>query len=210
MICNNKQCISLLNSKVLVLNKFFMALHVVTVRRAFILLCKESAEVVSIDNDKFNFYDLNSWRNVSLSKLNGSGKIKNGNWIKTFSSAIEVPEIIRLSVYDKLPQNIVKFNKKNIFERDKNTCQYCGMEFPLSELSLEHILPKSRGGKNEWTNIVSACTSCNKLKGGRTPIEAGLKLIRKPVRPKYNFVLHLKDTPEKISSSWDHFIKNIG
>ena len=203
---NNKPHISLLNPKVLVLNKLFMALHVVTVRRAFTLLYKERAEVVSVDNDKFNSYNLDSWRKVSLLKLNGSGKSKNGNWIKTFTAAIEVPEIIRLLVYDKLPQNIVKFSKKNIFERDRNICQYCGREFHASELSLEHVLPKSRGGKNEWTNIVSACTGCNKRKGGRTPQEAGLRLIHKPVRPKYNFVINLKDNSEKFSS-WDHFIK---
>ncbi len=195
-----------LNSKVLVLNKLFIALHVITVRRAFALLSKESAEVISVDDGQFNSYNFESWRDVSEYKLSQSSKVE-GNWIKTFSFAIEAPQIVRLLFYDKFPKMRVKFNRKNIFARDDNTCQYCGKCFPSSELSLEHVVPKSRGGKNDWTNIVCACTKCNKRKGNKTLKEAGLSLTRPPVKPKYNPVFNLKLTHER-ASSWEHFIDN--
>ena len=198
---------NVLNTKVLVLNKFFMALHVITARRAFTLLCKDSAEVVSVDDGKFNSYDFESWRDVSIYKINHQKDEECYHWLKTYSFEIEVPKIIRLLVYDKFPKKAVKFNRKNVFARDKNTCQYCGKKFPLPELSLEHVFPKSRGGKNEWTNIVCACTGCNKRKGGRTPKEANLRLIREPKEPKYNPIINLNFTPEKLRS-WDKFIDN--
>lgn len=197
---------SVLNSKVLVLNSFFAALHVVTVRSAFTLLCKERAEVISVDDGAFNSHNLESWRDVSIYKMRYSCDAARGcKWVRTFSFDIEVPKIIRLLVYSKFPRKDVKFNRKNVFARDKNTCQYCGRIFPTSELSLEHILPKSRGGKNDWLNIVCACARCNRLKGRRTPKEAGMRLIRKPEAPTCNPVVNLKLLPEKWDS-WENFV----
>ena len=204
------QYASVLNSKVLVLNKLFMALHIVTARRAFTLLFKECAEVVSVDDGEYNSYNFESWKDVStykIEQLENSKNNKNLNWLKTFSLEIEVPKIIRLLIYDKFPKNIVKFNRKNVFARDNNTCQYCGKKFPPAELSLEHVVPKSQGGENGWTNIVCACTNCNKRKGSRTPKEAGFKLICKPIKPKYNPVCNLKFAPEKYDE-WETFINN--
>jgi len=195
-----------LESSVLVLNKFFMALHVISAKRAFVLLCKETAEVVSVDDGKFNSYDFDGWKDVSLYKAkSGLPEEDTTSWIKTVSFEIEVPKIIRLLFYDRYPQSNVKFNRRNIFARDENKCQYCGRRFPTSELSLDHIVPKAYRGKTTWTNIVCACTECNKTKGGRTPEEARMKLIRKPAKPKHSPILSLKLRSDRYRS-WKQFL----
>ncbi|MBS1257532.1 MAG: hypothetical protein MAG551_00576 [Candidatus Scalindua arabica] len=202
------QNVRALESSVLVLNKFYAAVHIVNVKRAFALLFKESAEVVSIDNGQYNSYDFSSWVDVSAFKaefeLPDEDQYES---IRTFSIEIRVPKIIRLVVYDKLPKTRVKFNRKNIFARDKNICQYCGKRFPTSELSLDHVVPRTQGGISTWKNIVCACTDCNKHKGGRRPLEAGMKLIRKPVQPKHCPIIQLKLGSNKYQS-WKQFLDN--
>ena len=168
------QNVRALESSVLVLNKFFAAVHIVNAKRAFTLLFKESAEVVSIDNGQYNSYNFTSWVDVSAFKANCEFRDEDQyESIRTFSIEIRVPKIIRLVVYDKLPKTRVKFNRKNIFARDKNICQYCGKRFPTSELSLDHIVPRTQGGKSNWKNIVCACTDCNKHKGAVDPQKPG-------------------------------------
>ena len=200
------QQVAALESSVLVLNKFFMALHVISAKRAFVLLCKESAEVISVDDGKYNSYNFETWKDVSLYKAkSGLPDEDNTSWIRTVSFEIEVPKIIRLVFYEKLPQSNVKFNRRNIFARDENRCQYCGQRFPTSELSLDHIVPKAYNGNTTWTNIVCACTDCNKKKGGRTPVQAGMRLIRKPAKPKHSPILSLKLRSDKYRS-WKQFL----
>ena len=190
-----------LESSVLVLNKFFAAVHIVNAKKAFAMLCKESAEVVSIDDGQYNSYDFTSWVDVSVFKaeceLPNEDRYES---IKTFSLEVRVPKIIRLVVYDKLPKATVKFNRKNIFARDKNRCQYCGKKVPTSELSLDHVIPRTQGGTSNWKNIVCACTNCNKHKGGRRPEEAGMKLICKPVKPNHCPLIQLKLGSNKYNS----------
>ncbi len=202
------QNVRALESSVLVLNKFYAAVHIVNVKRAFALLFKESAEVVSMDNGQYNSYDFSSWVDVSAFKaefeLPDEDQYES---IRTVSIEIRVPKIIRLVVYDKLPKTRVKFNRKNIFARDKNICQYCGKRFPTSELSLDHVVPRTQGGNSSWKNIVCACTNCNKHKGGRRPVEAGMKLIRKPVQPRHCPIIQLKLGSNKYQS-WRQFLDN--
>jgi len=197
-----------LESSVLVLNKFFAAVHVVNAKRAFAMLCKESAEVVSIDDGQYNSYDFTSWVDVSAFKaeceLPDEDRYES---IKTFSLEVRVPKIIRLVVYDKLPKATIKFNRKNIFARDKNRCQYCGKKVPTSELSLDHVIPRTQGGTSNWKNIVCACTNCNKHKGGRRPEEAGMKLICKPIKPNHCPLIQLKLGSNKYNS-WKQFLNN--
>jgi len=172
------------------------------------MLCKESAEVVSIDDGQYNSYDFTSWVDVSAFKaeceLPDEDRYES---IKTFSLEVRVPKIIRLVVYDKLPKATVKFNRKNIFARDKNRCQYCGKKVPTSELSLDHVIPRTQGGTSNWKNIVCACTNCNKHKGGRRPEEAGMKLICKPVKPNHCPLIQLKLGSNKYNS-WKQFLNN--
>ena len=197
-----------LESSVLVLNKFYAAVHVVNVKRAFAMLCKESAEVVSIDDGQYNSYDFTSWVDVSAFKAECElPDEERYDSIKTFSLEIRVPKIIRLVVYDKLPKATIKFNRKNIFARDKNKCQYCGKKVPTSELSLDHVIPRTQGGTSNWKNIVCACTNCNKHKGGRRPEEAGMKLICKPVKPNHCPLIQLKLGSNKYNS-WKQFLNN--
>ena len=126
-----------------------------------------------------NFTD---WR--ELSELKAEFEPDEYDWIHTVRFQMAVPRIIRLLGYDKLPRQDVKFNRRNIFARDCNRCQYCGKKFPTTELSLDHVIPKSQGGKSTWENIVCCCIKCNVKKGGRTPEQASMHLITKPVKPQ--------------------------
>ncbi len=110
-------------------------------------------------------------------------------------------------MYDRMPRQTVKFNRRNLFARDGNRCQYCGKKHSTSELSLDHIIPRSRGGRATWNNIVCACLRCNVRKGGRTPREAGMNLIREPVEPRTSPVVSLKLSHRKYRS-WKAFLDN--
>jgi len=198
--------VSALDSSVLVLNRFYTAIHVVSARRAFSLLCKEAAEVVAVEENRFSTYNLRTWKEVSEFRARFEGT-NHGDWVHTVSFDILVPRVIRLLVYDKFPEKTVKFNRRNIFARDENRCLYCGRRFPTSELSLDHVIPKAYGGKTTWENIVCACTACNKKKGGRTPKEAHMTLIRKPAMPKRSPIIALKLRSEKYQS-WKQFVDN--
>jgi 5-methylcytosine-specific restriction endonuclease McrA len=195
-----------LDSSVLVLNKLFMAIHIISVRRAFVLLCKDLAEVVSHEDGQFSTYDFESWREVSEFRAKHFRQVDD-DWVRTSRSEIQVPRIIRLTDYEKLPKQTVKFNRRNIFARDHNQCQYCGKKFPTTELSLDHVIPRSQGGKSTWENIVCSCVGCNVKKGGRTPKQAHMTLVRKPEKPKRSPVLNLKLTLSKYQS-WKTFLEN--
>ncbi len=197
---------SALDASVLVLNKLFMAVHVISVRRAFVLLCKELAEVVSLEDGQFATYDFDTWREVSefRAKLY---REEDDDWVRTSNSEIQVPRVLRLTSYEKVPRHTVKFNRRNIFARDNNQCQYCGKRFSTSDLSLDHILPRSQGGGSSWENLVCACIDCNVRKGGRTPKQAHMGLIRKPEKPKRSPMLSLKLSSKKYQS-WKTFLDN--
>jgi 5-methylcytosine-specific restriction endonuclease McrA len=195
---------SALDASVLVLNKLFMAVHVISVRRAFCLLFKELAEVVSLEDGQFATYNFTTWCEVSEYRAQYYRQ-EDDDWVRTVSTEIQAPRVIRLTGYDRMPRQTVKFNRRNIFARDNNQCQYCGKRFPTSELSLDHVSPRSQGGIASWENIVCACVSCNVKKGGRTPKEAHMHLIRKPEKPKRSPMLNLKLTHSKYQS-WRTFL----
>jgi 5-methylcytosine-specific restriction endonuclease McrA len=200
--------VAVLSHNVLVLNKFYQAIRVINVKRAFSLLCRELAEVVHIETDtsgksqwqNFNFAD---W--TELSQLKAEFEPDEYDWIHTVRLQIAVPRIIRLLGYEKLPRQDVKFNRRNIYARDGNKCQYCGKKMPTTELSLDHVIPKSQGGKSTWDNIVCCCVRCNVKKGGRTPLQAHLHLITKPVKPKRSPVINIRLADERYAS-WKQFL----
>ena len=194
-----------LSASVLVLNRFFMALRVVNVRRAFVMLYKELAEVVAVEDGSFATYDFHTWTEVSQYKQ--VFEPSEHEWIRTVQLRIAVPRVIRLVTFDKVPRREVKFNRRNIFARDANRCQYCGKRFPTSDLSLDHVIPRSRGGRSDWANIVCACLRCNVRKGGRTPREAGMRLIRRPVKPKACPTLKLHAASPRYRT-WQYFLDN--
>ncbi len=196
-----------LNSSVLVLNRHYMAVHVVGVRRAFGLLVNRLAEVIHIEDGQYSNHDFDSWRQVSELRATFKDQTPHEDWIRSVSFEIRVPRVLRLLQYDRLPKQRVRLNRRNIFARDANSCQYCGKRFATSELSLDHILPTCRGGDTSWENLVCACVKCNVRKGGRTPQEAGMKLIKKPVRPKRSPILTIKLGNPKYAS-WKSFLDN--
>jgi 5-methylcytosine-specific restriction endonuclease McrA len=194
---------SALDSHVLVLNKHFAAIRVVSVKRAFTMLFKEMAEIILVEDSQYVSYDFDSWR--QLSEHRAKYHREHHDWIRCVRFELAVPRIIRLMIYDRLPRQPVRFNRRNIFARDSNRCQYCGKKFPTSELSLDHVTPRSQGGGTSWTNIVCCCVDCNVRKGGRTPIQANMKLITEPVKPKRSPVIALRLSSEKYAS-WRQFI----
>ena len=125
------------------------------------------------------------------------------DWIRAVNFEIQVPRVIRLLGYDRLPKQHLHLNRRNVLARDEHLCQYCGRHFPLQQLSLDHVLPRSRGGGTTWENVVCACLSCNVKKGGRTPHEAKMKLVRRPARPQRNPLLMLKVEQSEIRQSAD-------
>jgi len=192
-----------LNSSVLLLNRQYVAIHVIDVRRAFVLLLRRLAEVIQIEDGQWANYDFESWREIS--ELQSQFKEPHQDWIRSVQFEIQVPRVLRLLHYDRVPKQRVRLNRRNIFARDSNHCQYCGKRFATSELSLDHVIPTCRGGDTSWENLVCACVRCNVRKGGRTPHEAGLKLIKKPVRPKRSPLLTIKLGNPKYAS-WKTFL----
>ena len=98
---------------------------------------------------------------------------------------VRVPRVILLLAYDRVPRRQVRFSRFNIYSRDRNTCQYCGEKFLRHELNLDHVIPRSQGGLSRWENVVCSCHACNRKKGGRTPEQAGMRLLYPPRRPEW-------------------------
>jgi 5-methylcytosine-specific restriction endonuclease McrA len=98
---------------------------------------------------------------------------------------IRIPRFIVLVAFEKLPRSRVRFSRLNIYARNGNTCQYCGRTFTRAVLNLDHVVPRSRGGTTSWENVVCSCVPCNLRKGGRTPLEAGMRLLELPVLPRW-------------------------
>jgi 5-methylcytosine-specific restriction endonuclease McrA len=195
-----------LSCSVLVLNRLYMAVHVVNVRRAFGLLCRELAEVIHLEEGKFATYSFDSWREIS--ELRAEIKLPEDDWIRAVNFEIQVPRVIRLLAFDRLPKQKLHLNRRNVLARDAHICQYCGRHFPAHQLSIDHVVPRSRGGATTWENVVCACLACNVRKGGRTPHEARMKLVHAPVRPKRNPMLVLKLSNPKYKS-WCTWLDSV-
>jgi 5-methylcytosine-specific restriction endonuclease McrA len=189
-----------LNQQVLVLNRLWQAVNVCSVRRALSLLFEGHAQVVFGDQEgDFKTYNFSQWRDLSQARPHEEESVG------TISFRVRVPRVILLMVFDRLPKKEVKFTRHNIFERDKNTCQFCGVTFERKDLNLDHVVPRDRGGPTTWENIVCSCIPCNTRKANRTPAEAGIRLIRKPKRPKWRpFVQVNFGAP--VHDSWKHFL----
>ncbi len=194
-----------ISCNVLVLNRNYLAIRVVNVRRAFSLLWRELAEVVHVESGRYTSYDFSEW--CELSELAREFEPDAHDWIRTVRLHIAVPRIIRLAVYDRLPKQTVKFNRRNIYARDGSRCQYCGTKFSTTELSLDHVVPRSQGGESSWENVVCACLRCNIKKGGRTPAQAHMRLITEPRKPRRNPVITVK-LSEGRYASWKAFLDN--
>ena len=142
----------------LVLNATYEPINVTAVRRAIVLVLKGVATTEE----------------------------ENGSFVHAARVAFRMPSVIRLTEFRRIPYQTRALSRKNILLRDRHTCQFCGRVFPAAELTLDHVMPRSRGGHTDWDNLVACCHACNNLKGDRLAEEAGLRLLRPP-RP---FTLH--------------------
>lgn len=196
-----------LNSHVLVLNRLWMAVRVIDARRAFSLLSRNLAEVIRVDDGSYAGYTFASWADISRSRefFPAEDDSASYDFVRSVQFDIAVPKVIRLFRYDRVPRQTVKLNRRNIFTRDRNQCQYCGEHFPTDELSLDHVMPRSQGGGASWTNLVCCCVACNSRKGGRTPQQAGMPLIRPAQEPRCHPVIHVRLGLEKYRS-WRQFL----
>lgn len=188
---------NILNTGVLVLNRVYQPIHVTTVKRAF---CMVFAGVGKFVDEQYNTFDFASWSQLSVEE--------NQESIGIVGKLLRVPRVILLLAYEKIPKKRVRFSRYNIFARDRNTCQYCGKIFPRTELNLDHIVPRSKGGTSTWENVVSSCLDCNRKKGGRTPQEAGLKLIKKPLKPAWTASLNFSLRSLRYEQ-WRHFLSIV-
>jgi 5-methylcytosine-specific restriction endonuclease McrA len=167
----------MLDSNVLVLNRSYLPIHITSVRRAFALIYRDVARAV---NEEYQTFDFDAWHRIDGEPAIGTAR-----------GPIRVPRVILLVTYDRIPKRQIRYSRVNVFARDKYTCQYCGARPPRSELNLDHVVPRSMGGKTTWDNVVTSCVDCNRRKGGRTPQQARLSLIRKPARPRWTPLVNL-------------------
>ncbi len=164
----------MLDTGVLVLNRVYQPVHITSVRRAFALLYQGAARAI---DEAFQLFDFESWSALSAAADEDA--------IRTVDRRIRIPRVIVLVAYEHLPKTRVRFSRFNIYARDDNTCQYCGRRFRRAELNLDHVVPRSRGGSTSWENVVCSCIPCNLRKGGQSPDEAGMRLLRAPARPRW-------------------------
>ncbi len=160
--------------KVLVLNQDYSALTVCSIPKAFLLVFLKKADLISESATE---------------------------QLRSVSQSFPMPSVIRLHRYVYLPYKGVMLSRQNIFRRDGGQCQYCGTP---EDLTLDHVLPKSRGGRTSWDNLATACKRCNSRKGDLTPEEAGMPLKTKPYKP--SFVMFLRDFGGSIEDSWLPFL----
>lgn len=166
---------SKMDSNVLVLNASYEAINICNVKRAVKMVLKGAAHAEE----------------------------KSDELIHSPSMSMNIPLVIRLIEYVYIPHKSVKFSRKNVFTRDRYTCQYCHKRFPAAELTLDHVVPVSRGGKTRWNNIVTACKKCNRKKGGRTPGEANMSNPHPKAPPVY---LHILRQLKSYHQSWKKYL----
>jgi 5-methylcytosine-specific restriction endonuclease McrA len=183
-----------LNEQTLVLNRHWVPIGTTSVRTALCLLHRRTARAVSPDD--YSVHDFDSWACLRVAEEEPC--------IRTVSLRLRVPEVVLLTRYDKYPRHRVTFSRRNIFRRDRYACQYCGARPRVDELSVDHVVPRSRGGKSTWTNCVLSCLRCNRKKGNRRVEEAGLRLLRSAVEPPWTPCISIPLGKRK--TSWQQFI----
>lgn len=187
---------SVLQRPTLVLNRNWQPVRVATVARALVLLWNEAARVV--DPANFQQYSWTDWAKL---------KPRDGElFIQAVRFRLRVPEVLTLVRYDRVPVAAVAFTRRNIFKRDRFTCQYCGLQPGTEELTIDHVLPRSQGGASTWDNCVLACVSCNKRKADRTPQQAAMRLRKTPHRPAWKPLYAFEEIP---IPSWTKFLSEV-
>jgi 5-methylcytosine-specific restriction endonuclease McrA len=182
-----------LDRPTLVLNRSWQPVNVAPVSRALVLVWNDAARVV--DPADYQLYDWSDWSKQRPAE--------GEQFIQAVRFRLRVPEVIALSGYDRLPTAAVSFSRRNLFKRDRYTCQYCGKQPGSEELTIDHVVPRAQGGQSRWDNCVLACLECNKRKADRTPQQATMRLRKAPVQPAWNPLYALHDVRIK---TWSKFI----
>ena len=206
--------LTMLSRQTLVLNRNWQPVGVASVARSLTLVASERARIV--DTADFQQYTWADW-----AKMIPQG---DEQFVQSVAFRIRVPEVITLMSYDRVPTNVVSFSRRNIYKRDRYSCQYCGRQgrfageqhrdfdtpvslrnecLSIEEMTLDHVVPRSRGGTSTWENCVLACLDCNKRKANRTPSEAHMPLRKMPVRPTWKPLYARHDVRIE---SWSKFL----
>lgn len=184
---------STLERPTLILNRNWQPVGVTSVARAVVKIWNETALIV--DPADYQTYCWSDWANFCPNEDELS--------IQSSQSRFRVPEVITLLKYDRVPRNVVTFSRRNVFKRDRYTCQYCGCQPGSEELTIDHVVPRSHGGETTWENCVLACVNCNSRKAARTPSQARMKLLKEAVRPKWKPFYAMQSIR---IDSWSRFI----
>ncbi len=182
---------------VLILNKHWIPINTTTARHSFALMYSENAKGIMIEEDKVVPLEWNEWVSLNLNETDRK--------IKTVTGFIKIPTVIVLNYYDKIPKQTIKFTQKSLWERDNFTCQYTGKKVTRTNGNIDHVIPKSQGGKTSWENCVIAHKEINALKADRTPEQAGLKLLKKPSAPRIMPVSFYIRNKEEVKD-WELFL----
>ncbi|MGH8338702.1 MAG: HNH endonuclease [Gammaproteobacteria bacterium] len=184
---------SVLDEPCLILNRNWQPTTFLPVKVAIVNVMRDMASV--LDPVNYLLLTFEEWI---------ESKPEAERWIKSASAMIPAPEVIVLKKYGERPPRKVTFNRPNLAKRDQSTCQYCGTMLPLDDLTVEHIMPRSRGGPTSWENCVAACTACNARKADQTPKEAGMRLRTVPSKPVWKSSLRLPS--RGLRASWQPFL----
>ena len=196
---------SLINEPVLVLNRHYLAVQVSEVRDAICVLFSNKAKVI---DDQWITYTFHQWENKTRQiQLNNTELSKYTGILYSPSTAILAPQVIFFPECEYTSPLIksIRYSRRNIFQRDLYTCQYCYKKFNKDNLSIDHIVPKSRGGTNNWKNVVTCCKQCNMQKGDKLITELGWNLKQEPKEPKWKSHIGKPFNQEK-RSYWETFL----
>jgi len=188
-----------LHEHVLVLNRLWQAVNICPMDRAIALLYIGHAQVVHQDED--GGFETHGFRDWCFFHPPGPGD----HFLQSKDFRVKLPRIILLQAYDRFPRKDVKFTRINVFERDQHTCQYCGIRPERALLNIDHVMPRALGGKTTWTNVVCSCIRCNARKADRTPEQAGMRLMRNPVKPAWRPFMEMR-CRRRAHASWGAFL----
>lgn len=190
----------MLDRSVLVLNKGWTPIAITTVKRSFSLVFQDHALIVHPET--YEMHNFESWL-VENSSGSDSATPDRDGFLRTANLLIRIPEVIVLGRYNGVPRRELVFSRRNIYRRDTFECQYCGNRPGLKYLSIDHVIPVSKGGKTSWENCVVACVRCNTRKGNRTPEQAEMPLRSRPQKPTWNDGV---GQGERVPPSWARFV----
>ncbi len=148
-------------------------------------------------DSRYEPYDFSTWSTLPVEE--------DQLGVRTPSGELRVPRIVLLRSYNRVPRTPLRLSRRNVFLRDGHTCMYCGA---AGDLTIDHVMPRSRGGGSSWENLVTCCRPCNLSKGRRTPVDAGLTLRNKPERPTWTVVVQLSGVKEFVPD-WEPFLETL-